>query len=470
MIADALESVANDQINRLEIELAPRHGKSTLAVVEFVPWFMGRNPGKSIIVVTHTDTLAKEHGRACREIFLSPGYKLTFGDNPKSALRDDTQAADRLQLVGGGIVTFSGRSGLGAGVGADLMIFDDFFKNSEEAQSPTVRESAWHTFISDCQSRLNNDAAPVVMIGTRRHEDDVQGRLFDATNLHYDEREAKRWTRIRLPALAESSDALGRKRDDPLWPEKFGFNFFNARRNHVSDVVRMDFQTQDQCNPFPEEGNYFKKTWLPTYKSNELPKNLRHYASSDHAFRKGQKNDSSCLLSVAIDPVGRIFVLPDTVWDKMQTDLLVEKMLDLMANNNTQMWWAARDAISGSIEPFLKKRMRERKVYRPFDDSISEGTDLMQRARSIQARMAMGMVLWPEEWPQWGEAYAQLLAFPNAKNDDLVAALAMLGMGLDRMIEADGKRASNLPKKGTWAWHTHGQNTTSDEANAKGWA
>jgi predicted phage terminase large subunit-like protein len=470
LIARALGLVKAGQCNRLEIELPPRHGKSELSVRKFAPWITGDAPEKSGIIVTHTDTLAHDHGRDCRDTFRSRGYTLTFGNNRQAMLRDDTQAADRLQTGAGGTLNFSGRSGLGAGVGGDWIIFDDFFKNSEEAQSPTIREHAWRQYNSDCKSRLNSEDCPIVMIGSRRHEDDVQGRLFDPTNQHYDAKEAARWTRIRLPALAEASDPLGRKVDEALWPEKFGADFYKAKRNHQSEIVRLDFQTQDQCNPFPADGNYFKSDWLLKYKAHELPKQLRKYGASDHAFRAKQRNDASCLLSAGIDPVGRIFILRDTVWRRMATDELVERMLDLMANNQTQMWWAARDAISGSIEPFLKKRMRERGVYRPYDDSITEGTDLMQRARSIQARMAMGMVLWPEDWPQLGEAFAQLLAFPNGKHDDLVAALAMLGMGLDRMIEAPGPGGSNLPKKGTWAWHTHGQNVSADEANAKGWA
>lgn len=468
LVGDALQDVADGKLNRLEIELPARHGKSTLSVIHFVPWYMGRFPGRSVIVVTHTDQLAREHGRACRDIFRSPGYRLTFGADPNTALRDDTQAADRLQLVGGGVVTFSGRGGLGAGVGADLMVFDDFFKNSEEAQSPTVRDAAWGTYIKDCQSRLNNDLAPVVMIGTRRHEDDVQGRLFDKSNLHFDPKEAKRWKRIRLPALAEDHDPLGRAKDEPLWPEKFGFTFYDNRRNSPSEVVRMDFQTQDQCNPIPEDGDYFKANWIKTYKRDELPQHLRHFSSSDHALRKGKKNDRSCLLCAAIDPVGRIFILPETKWDRLAPDEMVEAMIDLMAALQPEMWWAARDSISGSIEPFLKVRMRERGVYRPYDDSISEGTDLEQRARSIQARMAMGMVYFPEEWPQWGDAEAELLAFPNGKHDDFIAALAMLGMGMDRMFPAAGPGAPPAgPKPGTLAWVKQDTELTDQERRAK---
>jgi predicted phage terminase large subunit-like protein len=233
----------------------------------------------------------------------------------------------------------------------------------------------------------------------------------------------------------------------------------------------MDFQTQDQCKPIPEEGNYFKKehilTWCPGGKV-DLPDRrfLRFYAASDHALRKKQANDSTCLLIAAVDPADRIFIMPDTVWEKLAPDVMVEKMIDLMYKFHTEMWWAARDQISGSIEPFLRKRMKERNVFRPWDDNISETVDLVQRARSFQARTFMNMVYWPSHWQKWTEAEQQLLAFDNGAHDDVVAACAMLGLGMDRMVKPAGAKASNLPAKGSFAWHSFGKQ---DKPSSNAW-
>jgi hypothetical protein len=473
LLARELERVRSGEINRLEIELPPRHGKSELAVRKFVPWYMGQMPARSVIVVTHTDYLAREHGRDCRDVFRSAGYRLSFS-RPGCRLREESQASDRLQLEGGGVATFSGRGGLGAGLGADLMIFDDFFKNSEEAQSPTVRESAWHTFISDCQSRLNRDDAPIVLIGTRRHEDDVQGRLFDPTNPHYDEREAKRWTRIRLPALAEADDALGRQIDEALWPEKYGAAHYIARRNHASEIVRMDHQTQDQCHPTPAEGNYFKARWITTYDAGELPRELRIYVASDHTFRKEQKNDRSCLLVTGIDASDVIWVLPDTWWTRCETDELVDRMMQVIRTRKPSQWFAARDAISGSIGPFWRKRMREERAYVVITE-IGEDRDLIRRAQSFRNRMAMGMVRWPKFAPWFGEAEKELIAFPNGKHDDLVAAGGILGMGLDQLIGASEpwQPGRDQPKAGTLGWVREQAKRTAAQERAqkqrKGW-
>lgn len=472
-ISDWIEKLVSGSIQFLEIETPPRIGKTELSVRNLVPWLMGKYPDKHWIVITATDGLAQEHGRDVRDNMRGSGFKLTFGHDPRCQLVSESLTL--LQVKGGGKCLFTGRGGLPAGVGGDGIIIDDFFKSAEEANSITERDKAHRSYQADCMSRLNSSKAWVLMIGSRKHEDDVQGRLFDPMNQHYDSKEAAKWTRIRLPALAEDNDPLGRSKDEALWPDKFGFEHYNSKRTHASPVVRIDFQTQDQCQPIPEEGNYFKKdnllTWCPGGKV-DLPdaRFLRFYAASDHALRKKQTNDSTCLLVVAIDPADRIFILPDTVWDKIGPDVMVEKMIDLMAKYQTQMWWAARDQISGSIEPFLRKRMRERNVFRPWDDNISETVDLVQRARSIQARMIMGMVYWPSHWEKWTEAETQLKGFPNSSKDDLVAGIAMLGMGLDRMVKGEGAKPSNVPSKGSWEWHTHGQKDKAIGSKTAGWA
>jgi hypothetical protein len=462
-IADALERVARGEIMRLEIEMPPRHAKSELAIRQYASWMAGRCPDRSGIILTHTDELAQAHGRDVRDYIQSAGYRTVFGHRPESQLRTDSRAADRLQMAGGGVLTFSGSAGLGAGVGGDWLLVDDLFKNSEEAASPTSRDAKWRAYNVDCKSRLNEQTCPIVMVGSRRNEDDVQGRIFDPTNPHYDAQEADRWVRIRLPALSEGEDVdpLKRPLDAPLWPERFNQAFFFEKRNSASDIIRDDFQTQYQCKPRPEEGTWFKKGWLKTYLRANLPKHLRIYVASDHAVRIKEKNDKSCLLVVGIDPAGDIYILPETVWEKLLPDALINAMFKIAKSRQLSCWWAARDAISGALEPFIRMRMRAENCYFVLDDSITESKDLVQRSSSIRGLMAMGKVHWPSEWSQWLEAQNQLLSFPG-KHDDLVAALAVLGMGMDRMVKAEGPKPQNLPARGSFEWHNFGQDKPKD--------
>ncbi len=471
--AKLMQFARRETKKNLMISIPYRHGKSEISVRKLVPWITGNNPERSGIVITHTDKLASDLGRDCRDVFDSGGYRTAFPEFD-CQLREDSRAMDRLQTNAGGVWMFTGRDGMGGGFGADWILIDDFFKNAEEARSQATRDHAWHCYISDCQSRLNEESGGICMIGTRKHEDDPQGRILDPTNLHYDPREREKWEVIRIPALAEANDPLGRAVDEPLWPERFSKQFWLGQRENKSELVRIDFQVQGQCDPIPTEGTYFKASWLSEYEAKELPKDmrgeyqLRFYGASDHAYRTGQENDNQCLLVAGVDATDTIWIMPASWWEKTETDVLTEKWIDLMLAYQTTTWWAARDAISGSIKPFLKKRMKERHCYRNVDDDIREDKDLQRRAQSIRNRIAMGMVKFPRYAPWWGEVKKQLIAFPNGKHDDFVAALAMLGMGMDRMLTADGRKPKDVPKPGTYAWHTFGQNK--DAEKVKDWS
>ena len=68
----------------------------------------------------------------------------------------------------------------------------------------------------------------------------------------------------------------------------------------------------------------------------------------------------------------------------------------------------------------------------------------------------------------------ELLAFPNGKNDDAIAALALLGMALESIIPADHPwQSPKMPKPGTMAWvkgMQEEQSAAEETAKAmKGW-
>lgn len=470
LICGKLEQLEAGQIKALEIQTPPRWSKSTLAVHNFVPWYSAKHTGDDLIVVTATAELALEHGREVRDIIRSPGHKLAFGHDPLAQLRDDSQSANRLQLVGGAIIHFYGRGQIPRGVGGHGLVIDDLFKSSDQAVSATERDTAYRNVISDCYSRLNSAHAWKLMIGTRNHADDVQGRMFDPTNPHYDAAAAKVWVRIRIPALSEGKDVdpIGRELGESGWPERFPTAFYVAKKNHTSEIQRMDFQTQDQCNPTPEEGQWFKKKWFRYYDPKNPPKQLRPYVASDHAYRIKQKNDKTCLLKTGISPDADVYISPETWWKRAETDEIADEIFNTIKLFKPAGWWAARDAISGSILPFLRRRMLNEKVFFYIDDTLTETRDLVQRSASIRGMFAMGKIYLPLGWAQLAEAEKQLIEFPGG-SDDFVAALAILGMGLDKMNPAEGLKPSDVPKKGTLAWHTYGQNKAPEHAPASWW-
>jgi hypothetical protein len=76
------------------------------------------------------------------------------------------------------------------------------------------------------------------------------------------------------------------------------------------------------------------------------------------------------------------------------------------------------------------------------------------RAQSIQGRMAMGKVRFPERAVWWPAARDELLKFPYDAHDDFVDALAYIGLGLMLQVAAYEPRR-HAPKEateGTFGW------------------
>ena len=444
-LAAALEAVEIGKKLRLIITFPPRHGKSELSSKRFPAWFIGRDPYRYVAVCTYNQTFAEDIGKAVRGIIRTPAYKQVF---PGVVLATGSQATDRLETDEGGALFFLGRGGTITGRGADLVIIDDPIKNSEEARSPTTRNALWDWFQNDICSRFMTDTGAMIVIQTRWHEDDLVGRITDPTNPCYDADSAAEWEIINIPAIAEENDVLGRAAGQALWPERFGLPYLEAfrRRNPKG------FSALYQQRPTPEDGDFFKKEMIRTYKAGDLPENLRIYASSDHAVGEKQANDKTCLLVVGIDSNSRIWLL-DCWWKRAKTDAVVDAMLALMKKWKPLTWWAESGHISKSIGPFLFKRMTEDKVYCYVKEQVPS-KDKVTRAQSIQGRMSMNMVRFPSSEPWFGDAEQELLKFPQARHDDFVDALAHIGLGLEKIINGAGPPSTEKtgPKVGTMAW------------------
>lgn len=443
-LAAALEEVEAGRLLRLIVTFPPRHGKSELTSRRFPAWLVGRDPYRHVMFATYNQPFSEDYGRAVRGIMQSSQYKTVF---PGTTLAKGSAAADRLVTEQGGMLAFVGRGGSSTGRGADFLIIDDPLKDRAEANSMTTREELWAWYNDTMSTRLMSDTGAIVIIQTRWHEDDLVGRLTDPTNPHYNAEEAATWKIINIPAIAGDDDVLGREPGAALWPEKFGLPYLRSfqRRNPTG------FSALYQQQPTPEDGDFFKADMIVGYRAEDVPKNLRKYAASDHAVGIKQTHDYTCLLIVGVDEWSNIWLL-DCWWKRAKTDVVVEAMLDMMRRWKPIIWWAESGHISKSIGPFLYRRMREEQCYINIREQVP-AADKVTRAQSIAGRASMGMVRFPNHLP-WGErARTECLKFPQGRHDDFVDALAHVGLGLDKIARAPVEQEKRVgPRVGTMGW------------------
>jgi predicted phage terminase large subunit-like protein len=232
--------MAAGRCDRLNILAPPRHGKSILISQFFPAWFLLVHPWRRVLLCSYEAGFAAQWGRKVRDLVIR------WGPHFGVSMMGDSKAADRWEIAkhGGGMQT-AGRGGAILGKGADLMIFDDLLKNSEEACSPTIREHTWDWIVSTAYSRLEPGAA-VLHTAQRWHTDDPTGRF----RAH----EPGRWKEIELPALAKEGDVLGRKVGEALWPTRYPIAVLEEKRN----LSPTWFAAQYQQVPMDIEGGFFK--------------------------------------------------------------------------------------------------------------------------------------------------------------------------------------------------------------------
>lgn len=250
LIDQHLSRLLDTPDGRLIISMPPQEGKSTRVGRDFPVWALTRNPDLRIIAGSYAQGLANRNGRAVRNaIQATPQLGLTIAP--------DNGAASEWTLHGhhGGVLSV----GRGAGVTgrpADLLVIDDPIKDRAEADSLTIRDTCWDWWTDALSARLA-PGAPVAVIMTRWHEDDLAGRLI-ARDTHAN------WQILNIPAQAETND-------DPLGRQPG--EFMKSARGRTVEQWEARKRTAGsrawnalyQGRPAPAEGGLFRRTWWRTW-------------------------------------------------------------------------------------------------------------------------------------------------------------------------------------------------------------
>jgi hypothetical protein len=122
LLINRLEAVARGEIPRLMVCMPPGSAKSTYVSCLFPAWYIGQNPAKSVIALSHNDDLAWRFGRRVRNLVWSPQHSRIF---PDCALAPDLQGAGEWETAQGGEHFAVGILGSIAGHRCDLGIIDD---------------------------------------------------------------------------------------------------------------------------------------------------------------------------------------------------------------------------------------------------------------------------------------------------------------------------------------------------------
>ncbi len=293
LLLEKLAAVGTGEIDRLMVLMPPGSAKSTYGSVIFPAWWLARHPKHSIIAASHTSDLAEHFARRVRAMAAEHTDRLHYEITPAR------RAAGDWTTTRGGSYFATGVRGPITGRRADLVLIDDPLKSHAEADSATLRDHLWDWYRGDLLTRLK-PRGRIVLIMTRWHQDDLGGRVLES---------ADDWTVLKLPALAEPQDPMGREPGAPLWPEWEDADALIRKRAAVGPRVWQALYQQD---PRPDAGALFRIQRIDTTEAVPEGRVVRAWDLAATAATEGRDPDWTVGLKLGRDPTGR-FTVHDVV-------------------------------------------------------------------------------------------------------------------------------------------------------------
>lgn len=402
------EDVKAKKSPRIIICLPPRSGKSEIISRNFPAYLFGRDPNLNIISASYSGDLASRFNLDVQRIIDSDNYKKIFPDTflggksyPQYKKTDSLfeivnhKGSYRSAGVGGGVT----------GMGCDILIIDDPFKDRADANSPTIREKTYDWYKSTAYTRLS-DGGGVIILQTRWHIADLAGQLI--SKMHSDEK-ADQFKVIEYQAIAEH-DEKHRKKGEALHPERYSLAKLEAIRQTLG---AYEWAALYQQHPVPKEGATFKLDNFRRYNEKNIPVSFdRILGSWDMTFK--DKKDNDFVVGQVWGKKGADFYLLDQVrgqWDFVKT---LQVFIQLAKKWKRCHGWLIEDKANGSaIISTLKKHISGLKPINPTESKIA-------RAEAISIYIETGNVYIPENAPYIADLEDEIINFPAVDHDDQI--------------------------------------------------
>ncbi len=397
VLAEKLTELMNGSIDRLMVLMPPRHGKSELASVRFPAWFLGHNPQKRVIATSYSARLAETFGRRVRDIADSGVFRLVFNG---FTLKEGAKSANRWETAAGGAYVSAGVGGSITGMGGDLLIIDDPFKNQEEADSEVYRDRVWEWYQSTLYTRIEK-GGKILVILTRWHEDDLAGRLL--------EQSGEDWTVVCFPAVAEENEQY-RNAGEPLWADKYGIDALKRMERAVGSRV---WNALYQQRPAPASGAVFRREWWRFY--DEPPTGLRLFQSWDMTFKDSAGADY--VVGQVWGNKGADYYLIDQIRDRMDFSQALKALKALSEQYPEASAKYIEDKANGpAVISALKASVGGLIAVNPRGGKVA-------RANAVCPLIEAGNVYLKRNAPFTQQLIEEAAYFPSGKHDDMVDAM-----------------------------------------------
>lgn len=429
-IAAALDRVLKGEINRLIINVAPRYGKTELAIKNFIAEGFAINPAARFIHLSYSDDLARDNSRGVQQIMRSEEYRAMFPQAQPTSVSTrkwETRA-------GGGMYAISSAgqvTGFGAGIvdkeddeeladevaaldeiaslNADgfggAIVIDDPIK-PDDARSEQIREKINQKFETTIRNRTNSRKTPIIIIMQRLDDNDLCGYLQRL--------EPDVWTVIKLPVIQEDPETGEEK---ALWPFKHTLEELHALREKNAFV----FDTQYMQNPRPLEGLMYERGFR-TY--SEVPA-TKYRKIKNYTDTADTGTDYLCSITYVETDIGNYIL--DVYYTDKPMEVTESETARRITNHGVQE--AIIESNNGGrsfarkVEELCRTVFVNRKTsFRWFFQDKNKNERIFHNSNEVQ-NLTFFPEGWEHMWPKFYEAITHFSKIGKNAHDDAPDAL-----------------------------------------------
>lgn len=344
-VSQALQRLADGDLELLSISLPPGVGKTTLAIF-FLTWLSGRNPEKPILGGSHSNSFLRGVYDECLRVFQPEGEYLWHDVFPDVGLVK-TNAQDMMLDLGSpkrfATLEFSsiGSGNAGKVRAENLLYCDDLCQGIEEAMSRERMDTLWQKYSTDLRQRKIG-ACKELHIATRWSVHDVIGRLERA----YDGKDMAEF--IALPALDEND------KSNFDYGNAAGFTtaFYHTQRDMMDDASwRALYMNQ----PIEREGQLYPEEELRRYF--ELPE-----GNPDAVLAVCDTKDKGadyCFMPVVYQ-YGQDYYLEACVFDNGAPGIVEAQLVSLLLEHRVQLACFESNAAGGKVAEKVQGEVKSR--------------------------------------------------------------------------------------------------------------
>ena len=415
-ISDHLEAVFRREIKRLVINVPPGTMKSLLTSVFWPAWSWTQSPSEKWISSSFSATIARRDSLRSRQLMESPWSQQRWGDLWRK--NEDVWSATQFRNDRAGFRVSTTVAGSITGEHADHQFVDDPIKPLDagmgKIDTPALQECIewWDGTMSSRLVDPENSTRTIIM--QRLHERDLSGHVLARGGYEH----------IMLPMRFEESrkcmihttgwEDPRKEEGELLWPERFSKDALEIRS---AELGPMGVAGQEQQRPAPAEGGLIKRDWVRHY--DQVPEMEDFIMAWD--FAAADTKAGSYNVGQVWGRKGANVYLVDQVRFRGDFPKATRQFIAMIDRWPEAKPRLVEDAANGKpLIQSLKKEIPFIKPERPVGTKPA-------RLNAVASMLECGNVFLPSpaRAPWVLDLIEELVAFPNAANDDQVDALSM---------------------------------------------